>query len=57
MSSRFSVVSNRHVVTLIVLALAVCLLGTYAAAQNANQPKDEVYVGYSWLHTDRKSVV
>jgi len=26
------------------------MLGTFAAAQVTIQPKDEVYVGYSWLH-------
>jgi len=50
MSSRFAVGPTRIVVTLIALACSLCLLGTFAAAQN-NQPKDEVYGGYSWLHT------
>jgi hypothetical protein len=34
---------------LIVMAFALCLVGTFAAAQT-NQPIDEVYGGYSWLH-------
>jgi len=37
---------------LIALVLAVCLMGTFAAAQNTNQPKDEIFAGYSWLHTN-----
>jgi hypothetical protein len=50
MSSRFEVVPTRIVVALIALTCALCLCGTFAAAQN-NQPKDEVFGGYSWEHT------
>ncbi len=32
------------------LALTLCLLGTFAAAQVTIQPKAEVFAGYSWLH-------
>ena len=35
------------------IALAVCLMlsvcGTFAAAQVTIQPKEEIFVGYSWL--------
>jgi hypothetical protein len=50
MSSRFAVVPTRIVVTLTALACAFCLCGTFAAAQTI-QPVDEVFIGYSWLHT------
>src|SRR5271157_5949761 len=50
MSSRFAVVPTRIVVTLTALACALCLCGTFAAAQTI-QPVDEVFGGYSWLHT------
>src|SRR5208283_5147659 len=43
-------VYKRVVVTLVALAFAVCLLGTQGAAQNTNQPKEEIFGGYSWLH-------
>jgi hypothetical protein len=49
MSSLFSLVPARMFAIVIALAFALCLLGTYATAQ-ANQPKDEVFGGYSWLH-------
>jgi hypothetical protein len=51
MSSRFAVVLTRFVVTLTALVCAVCLTGTFAAAQT-NQPVAEVFTGYSWLHTN-----
>ncbi|MDR3749735.1 MAG: hypothetical protein P4M04_16575 [Acidobacteriota bacterium] len=51
MSSRFSVIPTRIFVSLIALVLAVCLMGTFAAAQK-NQPVDEIFGGYSWLHTN-----
>ena len=52
MSSR--IVSNpRHVVaTCIGVALALCLLAAQASAQVEIQPKDEVFLGYSWLHAN-----
>src|SRR5271166_6452058 len=51
MSSR--IVSNpRHVVaTCIGVALALCLLAAQASAQTI-QPQDEVFGGYSWLHSN-----
>src|SRR5208283_4925088 len=52
MSSRIVVISRCVVATCIALALTLCLLGTRAAAQVTNQPKDEVFGGYSWLHTN-----
>ena len=53
MSSRIAVVSTRFVVaTCIALAFTLCLLGTVAAAQDTIQPKDELFGGYSWLHTN-----
>jgi OmpA family len=46
-----AVVPRRVITTLTALAFVVCLLGTVAAAQSSsNQPKDEVFGGYSWLH-------
>ena len=54
MSSRRGVVPTRVVATLIALVFALCLLGVYASAQVAIQPKDEVFGGYSWLHPDGK---
>ncbi len=50
MSSRIGVVPRRLIATTVALAFALCLLGTFAAAQVTMQPKDEVYAGYSWLH-------
>ena len=50
MSSRIGVVPRRFVAKSVVLAFALGLLATFAAAQVAIQPKDEVYAGYSWLH-------
>ena len=48
MSFRVAIVVARIGFTAIVLTCAACLLDTLASAQN-NQPKDEVYGGYSWL--------
>ncbi|MGA2687309.1 MAG: OmpA family protein [Candidatus Korobacteraceae bacterium] len=45
MTSRIGVVP-RH---FIAAAFALCLFATYATAQVAIQPKDEVFGGYSWL--------
>src|ERR1700757_852400 len=50
MSSRIGVVPTRHFATIVAFAFALCLLGTYAAAQVTIQPKAEVYAGYAWLH-------
>ncbi len=49
MSSRIGVVPRRLIATSVALVFALCLLGTYATAQVAIQPKDEVFGGYSWL--------
>ncbi len=49
MSSRIGVVPRRLIATLAVV-FALCLLGTYAAAQVTIQPKAEIYAGYAWLH-------
>jgi hypothetical protein len=50
MYSRTGVVPRRLIATSVALAFALCLLGTFAAAQVTIQPKDEIYAGYSWLH-------
>ncbi len=50
MSSRIGVVPKRLVATLVAFVFALCVLGTYATAQVAIQPKDELSVGYTWLH-------
>ena len=47
---RIGVVPRRYLATSIGLLLALCLLGTYAAAQVTIQPKIEISAGYSWLH-------
>jgi outer membrane protein OmpA-like peptidoglycan-associated protein len=47
---RIGVVPRRFLVKTVALAFALCLLGTWAAAQVTMQPVDEVYGGYSWLH-------
>ena len=51
MSSRIALKPGQVVAMYIGFAFALCLLGTFAAAQN-NQPKDEVFAGYSWLHAN-----
>ncbi len=43
-------VPKRVVATTIALAFAVCMLGSFAAAQVTVQPKAEIFGGYSWLH-------
>ncbi len=43
-------VPKRLVATSIALAFAVCLMGSFAAAQVTVQPKAEVFGGYSWYH-------
>ena len=35
---------------MIAMAMVICLLGTFAAAQVTIQPKDEISAGYAWLH-------
>ena len=45
-----AVVPKRAYAVLIALALVLGLSGTYAAAQETVYPKNEVYVGYAWLH-------
>ena len=47
---RIGVVPRRFLAKTVALAFALCLLGTWAAAQVTMQPMDEVYGGYSWLH-------
>ncbi len=44
------VVPKRGIAMLFALAVALCLSGTYAAAQVTSSPKNEIYLGYSWLH-------
>jgi hypothetical protein len=43
-------VPKRLVATSIALAFALCMLGTFAAAQVTLQPRAEVFGGYSWYH-------
>jgi len=43
-------VPKRLIATSIALAIAVCMMGALAAAQQTLQPKAEVYGGYSWLN-------
>jgi outer membrane protein OmpA-like peptidoglycan-associated protein len=50
MSSRIGKVPTRRIATIAALAVVLCLLGTFAAAQVSIQPKDEVYFGYAWLN-------
>ena len=50
MSSRIAVgVPRRRIATTIALAVMFCLLGTLATAQVTIQPKEEIFLGYSWL--------
>ena len=49
MSSPFAMMRIGCFLGLITIALAVCLLGTLAAAQDVNKAKDEVFGGYSVL--------
>ncbi len=46
-----AVVPKRIFAVLIALAF---LTGTYAAAQAMSSPKNEIYLGYSWLHPNGK---
>src|SRR6516164_9578640 len=41
---------KRLLATSIAIAIAVCMMGALAAAQQTLQPKAEVFGGYSWLH-------
>ena len=43
-------VPKRLFATSIALAIAVCMMGALAAAQQTLQPKAEVFGGYSWLN-------
>ena len=45
-------VPKRLVATSIAVAIAVCMMGALAAAQNTLQPKAEIFGGYSWLNPD-----
>ncbi len=45
-----AVVPKRLFAVLIALVFVLGLSGTYAAAQVTNQPINEIYLGYSWLH-------
>ena len=49
MSSRIGV-PKHCAVTVAALVFALCMLGSFAAAQVTIQPKVEVFAGYSWLH-------
>ncbi len=48
--SRCVVLPKRGVAALFALAFALFLSSTYAAAQATSSPKNEIYLGYSWLH-------
>jgi len=50
MSLRIAVVRKRPFAVTIAIVFALCLLGTFAAAQVTIQPQAELYAGYSWLH-------
>jgi len=43
-------VLKRFFATSIAIAIAVCMMGALAAAQNTLQPKAEIFGGYSWLN-------
>ncbi|MFZ0912816.1 MAG: hypothetical protein WBQ76_08125 [Candidatus Korobacteraceae bacterium] len=49
MSSRIAVAPQRVLAMFLTTAFVVVLLAVGATAQNAYQPKDEVFGGYSWL--------
>ncbi len=51
-----AVVPKRGSAALVLLALMLCLSGTYAAAQATSSPKNEIYLGYSWLHLTEMSI-
>ncbi len=50
MVSRTGVSTRRVATTIALLVVIGCLWSTFAAAQVSIQPKDEVGVGYAWLH-------
>ena len=43
-------VPKRLFATSIAIAIAVCMMGALAAAQQTLQPRAEIFGGYSWLH-------
>src|SRR5215472_1053851 len=43
-------IPKRLLATSIAIAIAVCMMGALAAAQQTLQPKAEIFGGYSWLH-------
>lgn len=43
-------VPKRLFATTIAIAIAVCMMGALAAAQQTLQPRAEIFGGYSWLH-------
>jgi hypothetical protein len=43
-------VPKRIFATSIAIAIAVCMMGALAAAQQTLQPRAEIFGGYSWLH-------
>ncbi len=49
MSSRVALLGTRSTLTVLTLGCFLFLLSTFCSAQ-ANQPVDEVFAGYSWLH-------
>ncbi|MFZ0705695.1 MAG: OmpA family protein [Candidatus Korobacteraceae bacterium] len=48
--SRYAVVPKRGFAALLALASVLCLSAIFAAAQATSSPKNEIYLGYSWLH-------
>lgn len=48
--SRCAGLPKRGFTALLVLAFALLLSAAYAAAQATSSPKNEIYLGYSWLH-------
>ena len=50
MSSRIALHPRCVIATCVALAFGLCLFAAQVSAQ-APQPKDELFVGYSWLHT------
>src|ERR1035438_946467 len=49
MSCHIAVAPQRVLARFLTTAFAVALLAVCATAQNAPQPKDEIFGGYSWL--------
>src|SRR4051794_23432600 len=48
--SRYAVLPKRGFAALLALVSALFLSATYATAQPTSSPKNEIYLGYSWLH-------